>query len=223
MLTLRKSISIVLCILMIGYFDTCIAGKSVKEVAINCSPTPKEAEWVIYDGDPKTRMTLTTIGMEMPGKKGLVRRWYEQGDAYGHSYRSVHTEDVVDNVVVSHDITNIHTEFASDLLNGSVIAECIGSGSVRWMYDSPKKNPSLVCPKGDGIKILFSKPNDNDTKKFVYHAILTINQDEDQGDKGQKNVMQANNESVKLLDNNTQYCSQYAETGANKLDLNFNY
>lgn len=141
-------------------FGVCYAGTYTEPVTIQCSPSCQKARWEPINARPNSQLTLTTVGMYVTGE-GIVIKW----DDYG---KSIFHED-----------------------DARVVARCMFSKEEITMYDLPDKLPSessllffpsLVCPKEEGIEIKFLSPNDPDPNKYVFHATLTVIED-DESDK----------------------------------------
>lgn len=130
------------------------------EVNVNCSPSVELAGWKFLNSHPKRQLTLTTEGMYIKGE-GLVKLWDDDDEANDYENPVFHSQTVGDMAVV--------------------VAGCVSSGGEMQMYsyDQGTNPPVLVCPKGDGIKMRFITPNNPDPEQYVYHATLTVVEDDE--------------------------------------------
>ena len=149
-----KTKTIFICFLLCIVSSVCYAGTYTVPVSIKCSSSIPEAGWKQIAGDPRKQLTLTTEGVYIKGE-GLVRLW-DDDDNYIY-----HSESVGDTALVR--------------------AQCLSFSQSMKMYDfeTGDNPPVLVCPKGDGIKMRFISPNNSDPEQYVYHATLTVVEDDE--------------------------------------------
>jgi hypothetical protein len=133
------------------------AGVETEEVSIDC-PTCSPSQWTTFRGRPNLQYTLTTKGMQVPGKHELVTNWFEY---------------------VLEDMS--HPDAAG------VVAVCgqvvLGNSRDKGVYmmdeeDVSSKSP-LVCEKGQSLSVKVLLPECQGGEYKYIGTLVKITDDEE--------------------------------------------
>ena len=131
--------------------------KLVKEVVIKCSPSPKEAEWIKFQGKPNIKVRLITKGIKIDGNEELITDWSE----YEKRHREVSEVDIdgiLHIVIKPSSLKNPYNKIDSYKdIKISEEGRCAFNG-----------NP------GEGFSIKMFSPNDPNPEKYQYVGLLEI-------------------------------------------------